>query len=96
MTPSTLHGPLRPHRLAARLAEHPVPPPDAPPMADTASPLLVAFIYHMTRDLIPVRYTESVIAHIRAHPEVGGDPDLMAYAERKARELSYDPTAVGS
>lgn len=64
-------------------------------MADKASPLLTAFIYYMTRDLIPVRYLESVIAHVRAHPGTPLDPDLLAYAERKARELSYDPTTVG-
>lgn len=58
--------------------------------------MLVAFIYYMTRDLIPVRYLESVIAHIRAHPDALGDSDLTAYAERKAKELCYDPTVVGS
>lgn len=86
---------LAPYRLARRVANHPVVPHDEPPMAEKASPMLTAFIYYMTRDLLPVRYTESVIAHIRAHPGAASDKDLWAYAERKARELSYDPTTVG-
>lgn len=89
-----MDGPLAPHRLVAKLPQHPVPPPDDPPMADTAPPQLVAFIYYLTRDLVPPRYVESVIAHIRAHPDTLGDPDLRAYAERKARELSYVKTSV--
>lgn len=65
-------------------------------MADKAPPMLTLFIYYMTRDLLPVRYLESAIAHIRVAPDGAGDPDLMAYAERKARELCYDPTGVSS
>lgn len=63
-------------------------------MADVAPPMLTMFIYYMTRDLLPTRYMEHVMAHIRSHPNDKGDPDLMAYAERKARELSYVPTPV--
>lgn len=60
-------------------------------MADSAPPKLVAFIYYMTRDLIPPRYTQSVLAHIEAFPnEVGNDPDLLAFAERIARRITYD------
>lgn len=64
-------------------------------MADRAPPMVVAFIYYMTRDLLPPRYTESVVAFLRSHPDPLSDPDLRAYAERKARELCYEPTSVG-
>jgi hypothetical protein len=79
-------GPLAVHRLATRMPELP-PPPVEPPMADSAPDALVAFIYYMTRDLIPPRYTEGVLAHIAAHPDHKGQSDLWAYAEKTARRL---------
>lgn len=61
-------------------------------MASAAPPLLTAFVYYMVRDLIPPRYVDSILNHIRANPHVSLDPDLKGYAERAARQLAYDPT----
>lgn len=77
------------------MAEHPVPPPHEPPLADEAPPHLVAFLYYMIRDLIPPRYVNSVVAHTRGHsyPELGAmDKGLVDYADRVARELVYGYT----
>jgi hypothetical protein len=83
--------------LAAKVTSLPAPPPNDPPLADTAPDKLVAFLYYMTRDLIPPRYTQGVLAHIEAFPnEVGNDPDLRAFAERMARRIMYDRTSNGS
>lgn len=66
-------------------------------MADSAPPLLTAFIYYMTRDLIPPRYVESVLEHIRAFPDHQGDTDLWAYADKIARRIMFEPgSADGS
>lgn len=65
-------------------------------MADEAPEALVNFIYLMTRDLIPPRYTQSVLAtvHAMTPPQRAAlDPDIRAFAERVARELCYVQTS---
>lgn len=88
-------GPLAPHRLAGKVADHPAVAYEAK-LAESAPPALVAFIFYMTRDLIPPRYTESVIAHIMRDGAKVGDSELWQYADRIARQLSYEPQSGDS
>lgn len=83
-------GPLAPHRLMAKLGETPLPPPSDPPMADDAPERLVAFLYMVTRDLLPARYVEHLVSFIESDRKVSADPDLKAWAERMGRRLMYD------
>lgn len=83
-------GPLSPHRLVAKVADHPVPPPHEPPMADSAPEALVAFLYYLVRDLIPPRYIDSILHHARAGGAPMPDDHIRGFAERVARELVYE------
>lgn len=69
-----------------------------PPEAAEAPPLMVAFLYQIGRDLLPLGYLEHVVANVTSPARIDAmaNPELREWAERNARILSFDPkTGVG-
>jgi hypothetical protein len=87
-------GPVAVTRLARMLSPsmaEEMPPPYEPPLAPSADPKLVTFLYLMMRDMIPIGYVESTVSRaLRETGEMGSNPELAAYAQRVARTLTYD------
>lgn len=68
-----------------------VPPPWTPPLADEAPPQLVAFLYLLGRDLLPLGYMEKALMQsVQSGPTHSySNSELQSYAERLARALSH-------
>jgi hypothetical protein len=85
------------YTLAAGKTAPDFSPPYEPPEADKAPEALVTFLYLLARDHLPAGFVEDLM--MRAVTNPGGDysnEHLAAYAEKVARHLSYDRTAVSS
>lgn len=68
-----------------------LPAPWTPPLADEAPPQLVAFIYLLGKDLVPLGYLEKALMDA-VQGGAGarlGNPQLAEYAERMAKALTH-------
>lgn len=94
--PALRHGP---HWAVAMVGAFEImaerlPPPYEPPLAPGYPPYLKTFLYLLMRDYIPAGFVEGLVAQAvsDSHP-IFTNEHLADYAERLARQLSYDASS---